>query len=144
MAADVVIEHPNRETTAARGTRAAVLVVLLASAALMVAVSVGGAFFLGGGTPTAGAGSTPSFGHRRRLTIDRRRMSLMASGSASESAMEMPEITVSVSSWLVTSAGAVMAGALFTASIVVVVLGTLVIFTFDPCLDPASTLEVCR
>jgi hypothetical protein len=42
VAADVVIEHPNRETTAARGTRAAVVVVLLASAALMVAVSVGG------------------------------------------------------------------------------------------------------
>lgn len=33
---------------------------------------------------------------------------------------------------------------LFTASIVVVVLGTLVIFTFDPCLDPSSTLSVCK
>ena len=25
----------------------------------------------------------------------------------------------------------------------VMVLGTLVIFTFDPCLDPSSTLSVC-
>jgi hypothetical protein len=33
---------------------------------------------------------------------------------------------------------------LFTASIVIVVLGTLVIFTFDPCLDPSSTLSVCK
>ncbi|HWT22391.1 MAG TPA: hypothetical protein VN213_02680 [Solirubrobacteraceae bacterium] len=42
MAAGVVIEHPNRETAAARGTRAAILVVLLVSAALMILVSVGG------------------------------------------------------------------------------------------------------
>ena len=27
---------------------------------------------------------------------------------------------------------------------VVIVLGTLVIFTFDPCIDPKSTLDVCR
>jgi succinate dehydrogenase / fumarate reductase membrane anchor subunit len=27
---------------------------------------------------------------------------------------------------------------------VIVVLGTLVIFTFDPCLDPNSTLSVCQ
>lgn len=33
---------------------------------------------------------------------------------------------------------------LITASIVIVVLGTLVIFTFDPCLDPSSTLSVCK
>jgi succinate dehydrogenase / fumarate reductase membrane anchor subunit len=32
---------------------------------------------------------------------------------------------------------------LYFATFVVVVLGTLVIFTFDPCIDPASTLEVC-
>jgi succinate dehydrogenase / fumarate reductase membrane anchor subunit len=32
---------------------------------------------------------------------------------------------------------------LFTASFLVLALGTLVIFTFDPCIDPASTLEVC-
>jgi succinate dehydrogenase / fumarate reductase membrane anchor subunit len=29
-------------------------------------------------------------------------------------------------------------------TIVIVVLGTLVIFTFDPCLDPNSTLSVCK
>ena len=33
---------------------------------------------------------------------------------------------------------------LYFSAFVVLVLGTLVIFTFDPCLDPESTLEVCR
>ena len=33
---------------------------------------------------------------------------------------------------------------LYFAAFVVVVLGTLVIFTFDPCIDPSSTLEVCQ
>ena len=33
---------------------------------------------------------------------------------------------------------------LYFASFVVVVLGTLVIFTFDPCIDPESTLEICN
>jgi succinate dehydrogenase / fumarate reductase membrane anchor subunit len=33
---------------------------------------------------------------------------------------------------------------LYLASTIVVVLGTLVIFTFDPCLDPSSTLSVCQ
>jgi succinate dehydrogenase / fumarate reductase membrane anchor subunit len=33
---------------------------------------------------------------------------------------------------------------LYLASIVVIVLGTLVIFTFDPCIDPESTLSVCK
>ncbi|GAB7192344.1 succinate dehydrogenase hydrophobic membrane anchor subunit [Kineococcus sp. NUM-3379] len=33
---------------------------------------------------------------------------------------------------------------LYTATTLVLVLGTLVIFTFDPCTDPASTLAVCR
>jgi succinate dehydrogenase / fumarate reductase membrane anchor subunit len=33
---------------------------------------------------------------------------------------------------------------LYTASLVVIVLGTLVIFTFDPCIDPHSTLSVCK
>jgi succinate dehydrogenase / fumarate reductase, membrane anchor subunit len=32
---------------------------------------------------------------------------------------------------------------LYLASVVIVVLGTLVIFTFDPCIDPHSTLSVC-
>ena len=32
---------------------------------------------------------------------------------------------------------------LYFATAVTVVLGTLVIFTFDPCIDPASTLDVC-
>jgi succinate dehydrogenase / fumarate reductase membrane anchor subunit len=32
---------------------------------------------------------------------------------------------------------------LVTSLVLVMVLGTLVIFTFDPCLDPASTLSVC-
>jgi succinate dehydrogenase / fumarate reductase, membrane anchor subunit len=30
------------------------------------------------------------------------------------------------------------------ATIITIVLGTLVIFTFDPCIDPASTLSVCQ
>lgn len=42
MAADVVIDRPNRGTSSARVTRAIVIVLLLASAALMIAVSVGG------------------------------------------------------------------------------------------------------
>jgi succinate dehydrogenase / fumarate reductase membrane anchor subunit len=33
---------------------------------------------------------------------------------------------------------------LYFASFVVIVLGTLVIFTFDPCIDPDSTLSVCQ
>jgi succinate dehydrogenase / fumarate reductase membrane anchor subunit len=33
---------------------------------------------------------------------------------------------------------------LYFASFVVLVLGTLVIFTFNPCIDPNSTLSVCR
>jgi succinate dehydrogenase / fumarate reductase membrane anchor subunit len=33
---------------------------------------------------------------------------------------------------------------LYAAAVVIVVLGTLVIFTFDPCVDPSSTLDVCR
>jgi succinate dehydrogenase / fumarate reductase membrane anchor subunit len=33
---------------------------------------------------------------------------------------------------------------LVLSAIVVLVLGTLVIFTFDPCIDPSSTLDVCR
>ncbi len=33
---------------------------------------------------------------------------------------------------------------LYFSAFVVLVLGTLVIFTFDPCADPSSTLEVCR
>ena len=32
---------------------------------------------------------------------------------------------------------------LFFAAFATIALGTLVIFTFDPCIDPASTLEVC-
>lgn len=32
---------------------------------------------------------------------------------------------------------------LYAATALTVALGTLVIFTFDPCIDPASTLEVC-
>jgi succinate dehydrogenase / fumarate reductase, membrane anchor subunit len=32
---------------------------------------------------------------------------------------------------------------LVTSLVLVMVLGTLVIFTFDPCIDPASTLSVC-
>jgi succinate dehydrogenase / fumarate reductase membrane anchor subunit len=33
---------------------------------------------------------------------------------------------------------------LYFGVLTVIVLGTLVIFTFDPCIDPASTLDVCR
>jgi succinate dehydrogenase / fumarate reductase membrane anchor subunit len=33
---------------------------------------------------------------------------------------------------------------LYFSALVVVVLGTLVIFTFDPCADPGSTLAVCK
>jgi len=33
---------------------------------------------------------------------------------------------------------------LYFASAVIIVLGTLVIFTFDPCIDPESTLSVCQ
>jgi len=33
---------------------------------------------------------------------------------------------------------------LYFGTLVVIVLGTLVIFTFDPCIDPTSTLDVCR
>jgi succinate dehydrogenase / fumarate reductase, membrane anchor subunit len=32
---------------------------------------------------------------------------------------------------------------LYFSALVVLVLGTLVIFTFDPCIDPSSTLDVC-
>ena len=33
---------------------------------------------------------------------------------------------------------------LYFGTAVVIVLGTLVVFTFDPCIDPNSTLDVCR
>ena len=33
---------------------------------------------------------------------------------------------------------------LYLASVVVILLGTLVIFTFDPCIDPNSTLSICQ
>ena len=33
---------------------------------------------------------------------------------------------------------------LYFSALIVLVLGTLVIFTFDPCIDPSSTLAVCR
>jgi len=33
---------------------------------------------------------------------------------------------------------------LYVSAVVVLVLGTLVIFTFDPCIDPESTLSVCQ
>jgi succinate dehydrogenase / fumarate reductase membrane anchor subunit len=33
---------------------------------------------------------------------------------------------------------------LYFGTLVVIVLGTLVIFTFNPCIDPNSTLDVCR
>jgi succinate dehydrogenase membrane anchor subunit len=33
---------------------------------------------------------------------------------------------------------------LYFSALVVIILGTLVIFTFDPCTDPSSTLAVCR
>ena len=32
---------------------------------------------------------------------------------------------------------------LYFSALIVLLLGTLVIFTFDPCIDPASTLSVC-
>jgi succinate dehydrogenase / fumarate reductase, membrane anchor subunit len=35
-------------------------------------------------------------------------------------------------------------GLLYLATLIVIVVGTLVIFTFDPCLDPASTLSLCN
>jgi succinate dehydrogenase / fumarate reductase membrane anchor subunit len=33
---------------------------------------------------------------------------------------------------------------LYFSAFVILVLGSLVIFTFDPCIDPSSTLDVCR
>lgn len=33
---------------------------------------------------------------------------------------------------------------LYLATIITVLLGTLVVFSFDPCIDPGSTLSVCR
>jgi succinate dehydrogenase / fumarate reductase, membrane anchor subunit len=33
---------------------------------------------------------------------------------------------------------------LYLSALIVLIVGTLVIFTFDPCIDPASTLSVCR
>jgi len=39
--AGIAIEHPNREKTAAKATRAAVVVLLLASALVMIVISVG-------------------------------------------------------------------------------------------------------
>jgi succinate dehydrogenase / fumarate reductase membrane anchor subunit len=33
---------------------------------------------------------------------------------------------------------------LVVSAVAVITIGTLTIFTFDPCLDPASTLEVCQ
>lgn len=33
---------------------------------------------------------------------------------------------------------------LYLSALIVLVLGTLVIFTFDPCVDPDSTLSVCQ
>ena len=33
---------------------------------------------------------------------------------------------------------------LYFSALVVIVLGTLVIFTFNPCIDPSSTLSVCQ
>jgi succinate dehydrogenase / fumarate reductase membrane anchor subunit len=38
----------------------------------------------------------------------------------------------------------VLKGLLVLATFFTVVLGTLVIFTFDPCIDPSYTLDVCR
>ncbi|HET7328074.1 MAG TPA: succinate dehydrogenase hydrophobic membrane anchor subunit [Nocardioidaceae bacterium] len=35
-------------------------------------------------------------------------------------------------------------GLLYLSAVIVLVLGTLVIFTFDPCIDPESTLSVCQ
>lgn len=38
----------------------------------------------------------------------------------------------------------ILKGLLVASALLVMVLGTLVIFTFDPCLDPASTLPACN
>jgi succinate dehydrogenase / fumarate reductase, membrane anchor subunit len=38
----------------------------------------------------------------------------------------------------------VLKGLLVLAAVFSIVLGTLVIFTFDPCIDPNSTLSVCK
>jgi succinate dehydrogenase / fumarate reductase membrane anchor subunit len=38
----------------------------------------------------------------------------------------------------------VLKGLLVLATVFSIVLGTLVIFTFDPCIDPNSTLSVCK
>ena len=38
----------------------------------------------------------------------------------------------------------VLKGLLVASALLVMVLGTLVIFTFNPCLDPSSTLSVCH
>ena len=32
---------------------------------------------------------------------------------------------------------------LFASAAIILILGTLVIFTFDPCVDPSSTLQQC-
>jgi succinate dehydrogenase / fumarate reductase membrane anchor subunit len=37
----------------------------------------------------------------------------------------------------------ILKGLLVASALLVMVLGTLVIFTFDPCIDPSSTLSVC-
>ena len=38
----------------------------------------------------------------------------------------------------------VLKSLLYFSALVVLLLGTLVIFTFDPCVDPSSTLSVCQ
>ena len=38
----------------------------------------------------------------------------------------------------------VLKSLLVLSAVIVMVLGTLVIFTFDPCIDPGSTLEQCK
>jgi succinate dehydrogenase / fumarate reductase membrane anchor subunit len=38
----------------------------------------------------------------------------------------------------------ILKGLLVASALLVMVLGTLVIFTFDPCIDPSSTLSVCH
>ena len=38
----------------------------------------------------------------------------------------------------------ILKGLLVASALLVMVLGTLVIFTFDPCIDPASTLAQCK
>jgi succinate dehydrogenase / fumarate reductase, membrane anchor subunit len=43
-----------------------------------------------------------------------------------------------------TSTRLVLKTLLVLSAVLVIVLGTLVIFTFDPCVDPSSTLDVCR